>query len=711
MKAESFSPHIAVPAVEAKPFELTYGEFLELVRERRLAELEESHPGETKRNNNLAGNLVRGLRAFMKANDLREADAVGAEMRDETSWEAARDLMGPNATSNKSLAGKARSWALEVFRAAEVQHNDETFGQRLSRLRRAAGLSQTALAKSVSRAHVKVRRDGLNRWERGRGYPSADSRAVVESIEAVLRVPPGTLTEKMPKAPYHATTSELEIPASVKRRLSPHLPHDFDARSDDEQEQILSWIAENILSTPKEVFEDGTISSASTQDIWIFALARDPGTRCKLAPAHLLDELDKLGKYKTAPLPPDDMKRNKDAVWGKEAHAKNDYELRAFFGALDRMGLPSSAQSLSILLSPKAVNRFIEWRYQRRGAYTGTLKTFLQSAISFLQPENGFLTQIKGFGAPLEEIPGFIDKDTVDLAAADWEAACAKAKDKLRDRYTQIEAVLEKGRDPFEALYPVVEDPYPLFVYWRIVDEIRSRMPGPEYPVRTAEALRSLAIMRIALGSALRSKNLRELLICPKGGRPRSEKELRRLERGELRWKDGEWWIAIPRVAFKNASSAAVEDWNEFPLSDADGKLDADISAYLNSREVLLAGHPDPGTFFVKSMRSNAKLTAYDRNSFYEAFRAIITTYGIYNPYTGRGAIEGLKPHGPHPVRHVLGTHLIKNNTVSEAAAALFDTEEMIRAHYGRYAPADRHRDAMQKAWIGFPAQQTGGKA
>lgn len=711
MKQELLSPQDAAPVVETTPFEITYGDFLELARERRLAELEESHPGETTRNNNIAGNLVRAVRAFMKANDLADTDMIGPEMRNETSWEAARDRMGPKAVSHKSLAGKARVWALEAFRAAEVQYEDETFGERLARLRGASGLTQKELSASVSNADIKVPLDTIKQWEAGRHRPAVDSRAKVERMEAVLGVPPGSLTAKMPKKPFISASPMSDLPQSLKRRVSQHLPHDFASRSDDEQEEILTWVAENVLSTPKELYDDGSASSSSTQDIFTFALARTTGGRCKVAPPRLIAELDQLGEFKTAKLPKRGLKRKKDGVWSKSAHEKADYELRAFFGALDQMGLPPSAQSLSILLAPEAIERFIEWRYERRGAYTATLTIFLRTITGILQSETGFLTQMKGFGAALQEIPGFIDKETALLAQADWEVACAQAKAAISLRANQIEEVQEQGRDPFEAILPVLDAPEPLFVYWGIVDEIRARMPGPEYPLRVAEVMRSLAMMRVALGSGLRNKNLRELLICPKGGTPKTEKELRRQKRGEMRWKNGSWWIAIPDVSFKNAKSSAVEPWNEFPLEDPDGKLDADISAYLLAREDLLAGHPDPGTLFVKTMRSRATNAEYDQNGFYNAFRAIITTYGIYNPWTGRGAIKGLRPHGPHSVRHVLGTHLIKNLTVSDAAAALFDTEEMVRNHYGRYLAGDRHRDAMRKAWAGFDAEKTGGSA
>lgn len=711
MKQELLSPQDAAPVVETTPFEITYGDFLERVRERRLAELEESHPGEATRNNNIAGNLVRAVRAFMKANDLRPADTLGPEMRDETSWEAARDRMGPKAAPQKSLTSKARAWALEAFRAEESRYDDEDFAERLARLRASSGMSMRELVAAISSPSDKIPQTTVFSWETGQSRPSAGRRAMVNRMEVVLEVPPGTLTSKMPKEAYYAASPMLDMPRALKRRISQHLPDDFDSRDADEQEEILSWVAENILSTPKELYEDGSSSKSSTQDIFFFALARKAGGRCKVAPAHLIAELDELGHFKTAKLPKRGMKRNFKAVWGADTHEKADYDLRAFFGALDQMGLPPSAQSLSILLAPEAIERFVEWRYERRGAYTNTLTNLLYLAIGLLQPEEGFLTQMKGFGAPLQEIPGFIDKETVLLAETDWEAACAQAKAAIGIRVTQIEAVQEKGRDPFEALLPVIDAQEPLFVYWGIIDEIRARMPGPEYPVRVAEALRSLVMVRIGLGSGLRSKNLRQLLICPKEGTPRTEKQLRRLERGEMRWKDGGWWIAIPDVAFKNEKSSAVEEWNEFPIEDPDGKLDADISAYLAARSDLLAGHPDPGTLLVKGMRSNAKHVEFEAATLYNAYRSVITTYGIYNPWTGRGAIKGLRPHGPHSVRHVLGTHLIKNLTASDAAAALFDTEEMIRKHYGKYSAQDRHRDAMRKAWAGFCSEKTGGSA
>src|SRR3546814_10051679 len=55
-----------------------------------------------------------------------------------------------------------------------------------------------------------------------------------------------------------------------------------------------------------------------------------------------------------------------------------------------------------------------------------------------------------------------------------------------------------------------------------------------------------------------------------------------------------------------------------------------------------------------------------------------IQRYGIYNPFTGNGAIKGLMPHGPHNIRDVLATHILKQTgSYEQASYAIQDTPEM----------------------------------
>lgn len=108
-------------------------------------------------------------------------------------------------------------------------------------------------------------------------------------------------------------------------------------------------------------------------------------------------------------------------------------------------------------------------------------------------------------------------------------------------------------------------------------------------------------------------------------------------------------------------------------------------------RIVLLSGAEDPGTFFVKTVNQTSTDPAYDQTTFYEAWRLTIQRYGIYNPFTGRGAVKGLLPHGPHNVRDVLATHILKQTgSYEQASYAIQDSPEMVQNHDGRFRPQDK---------------------
>lgn len=128
------------------------------------------------------------------------------------------------------------------------------------------------------------------------------------------------------------------------------------------------------------------------------------------------------------------------------------------------------------------------------------------------------------------------------------------------------------------------------------------------------------------------------------------------------------------------------------------GGLYPQIQAYMDvHRAALLNGAPDPGTFFVKTVKVTTRNAAYNQTTFYEAWRLVIQRYGIKNPYTERGAIAGLLPHGPHNVRDVLATHILKQTgSYEQASYAIQDTPETVLKHYGRFLPQDKAALAAQ---------------
>jgi hypothetical protein len=271
----------------------------------------------------------------------------------------------------------------------------------------------------------------------------------------------------------------------------------------------------------------------------------------------------------------------------------------------------------------------------------------------------------------------------------------------------EIQRVVRVHRDPFEPILVVLEAPSPVGEYRKITEEILRRIPNERrYPCAAAEAVRSFLLLRLGLHLGLRQKNLRQLMVCPRGQMPRSERQLADMKRGELRWSDRDagWEVLIPAVAFKNATSSYFGNKPFRLVLPNLGGLYDHLEAYIDRhRAVLLASARDTGTFFIKTVKATSANAAYDQTTFYEAWRLTIQRYGIYNPYTGRGAIKGLLPHGPHNVRDVLATHILKQTgSYEQASYAIQDTPDMVAQHYGRFLPQDKAALAakiLNQAW------------
>jgi hypothetical protein len=407
-------------------------------------------------------------------------------------------------------------------------------------------------------------------------------------------------------------------------------------------------------------------------------------------------EIDSLLDFKTSDLSPVGLQRNKK--WKPETAATNEEHLMLFFGTCRDLGVPNSMLSFSLVFAPLLIDAYIKWRVDRRGGYTTAMLNQLELLQAFLSAEVGFMRQQPLFGQPLRRLPGLVREDDIPTTEADWDAACERARKHIHTRIKEVEAKTKdtKGRDPFLAIAPVLDSVAPAATYYRIVLEIRRRIPDDTYPVRRAEALRALVVFRIGLATGFRQRNLRELLVNIDPASPTPMQRLREIRAGELHWNGSRYVIRMPRAAFKNdVAKALMGSERDFVLADRDGLYD-EIEAYLAARRDLLGDVDDPGLLFVKSCAgTRAKDAAYDQTGFYEMFRAAVVTYGIYNPWRGEGAIEGLRPHGPHPAfRDVPATHLVKTHPgagVGMAAAFLLDSSETIRDHYARFIPADEH--------------------
>lgn len=592
------------------------------------------------------------------------------------------------------------------------------------------GDSYWHLHRAVVEDHETLDRSTIRHWLLGTKVPrSVASFQLLGRIERRYRLPEGYFKAKLPH-PARAASGHIldEIGPAERRRLAWHLPDDFNSRSAVEQEEILEWVRRVIItgstdyrrfqaaamkhryairfpgisygradmagSDDSDDFHAGESGGMSFPDPDLFSGVID-------APPTLAMEMADLIRFKTSTLTAFGLQRQ--GVWGEETASQKIEHLGLMFGALAAHpkgpvrghGVPYQHLSFGMLVFPSVWDWYVQWRERRRGFYTVWEVDMLRISLALTRRDTGWLRQHPNLMTRVRPVPGLISQIDIDRAKADWDDACDVYFKHATFRVKEIQRVARVHRDPFEPIMPVLESESPVGAYRKITEEILRLMPDERFYHRaTAEAVRSFLMLRLGLHLGLRQKNLRQLMICASGHLPRSERQLADMRRGEIRWseRDSGWEILIPSVAFKNANSSFFGSKPFRLILPNLGGLYEHIDAYVRRhRGILLGDAADPGTFFVKTVKTTSKDAAYDQTTFYEAWRLIIQRYGIYNPYTRRGAIPGLLPHGPHNVRDVLATHILKQTgSYEQASYAIQDTPDMVAKHYGRFLPQDK---------------------
>ncbi|RTM01792.1 hypothetical protein EJV44_01260 [Ancylobacter aquaticus] len=593
------------------------------------------------------------------------------------------------------------------------------------------GDSAQHLAKALSATAKHIDVQTIIVWRRGLKVPST-SRSLegLELIEKRYRLPPGYFRAKLPITDRCISVGAIDgVGRAERRRLAWHLPADFDRRPREERKEILEWVKRVVISGSTEyrrfqaaamrqryaVRFPGVLGEpVRPRDAHRFCRDEDGSlpdpdlaSAAVDAPRQLSAEMADLIRFKTSTLTAFGFQRN--GVWGEETASQKVEHLGLMFGALHAapsgavhgFGVPLESLNFGVLVFPIVWDWYIQWRERRRGFYTAWEVDMLRIAIAITRADTGWLRQNPQLADRIQPIPNLITDRDIAAARVDWASACEQMYKHGLARAKEVQRVARIHRDPFEPIMSVLEADSPVGEYRKITEEILRLMPDERrYPRAAAEAVRSFLILRLGLHLGLRQKNLRQLLVCPKGCTPKSERYLIEAKRGELRWseRDQGWEVFIPSVAFKNANSSFFGS-KPFRLVLPDfGNLYHHLEAYIGRhRRVLLKAAADPGTLFIKTVKTTSTDAAYHQNTFYEAWRLAIQRYGIYNPYTGRGAIKGLLPHGPHNVRDVLATHILKQTgSYEQASYAIQDTPDMVAKHYGRFLPQDKAALAAQ---------------
>ncbi|MDP3495826.1 MAG: hypothetical protein Q8R82_22180, partial [Hyphomonadaceae bacterium] len=583
--------------------------------------------------------------------------------------------------------------------------------------------SAPQLREALSAQGVTIEASTLRAWRHGRKAPShVDSFTVLRCLEQRWRLPAGYFKDKLPHPGRAAKGLQAGgVGDAERRRLAWHLPDDFDRRSLAEREEILEWVRRVVVSGSTEYRRYQAAALKHRFGVRFPMVRLDQSARehapytpgAVHAPPALAAEMADLISFKTATLTALGYRRR--GVWGEETAAQRMEHFGLLFGALSAdpagpvrgHGLPLETLTFGLLAFPRPWDWYLNWRETRRGFYTAWEADMLGIAAALTAPQTGWLTQSPQLAERLGPVDGLLSAGEIDGARRDWAGVCAELHAFAMARSKEIARASRVHHDPFEPILPVLEADSPVGEYRKIADEILKRRPvASRYPKAAAENARAFLMIRFGLHLGFRQKNLRQLLLSRRDQPPRTERKLIQAKCGELRWseRDQAWEVFVPSVAFKNAGSAFFSGRPfRLPLPDIAG-LYEEIDSYIGRHRALLLGPAqDPGTFFVKTVKSSSGSAAYDQTTFYEAWRWIIQRYGIYNPWTGRGAIAGLLPHGPHNVRDVLATHILKQTgSYEQASYAIQDTPDTVAAHYGRFLPQDKAALAAQvlnRAW------------
>jgi hypothetical protein len=698
---------------------ITYKELLDVGGQLRIEELR-GKPGARQQLYNTKTALRRLIKHVNKSND----DLAGPELTvdfDKTVEEISQGIS--NIKTRRKFCDEIRRWPAY----AETQLGDGDlpleFEAALDTAMGRAGITYTLLAELVDGCY-----DTITGWAAGRWLPSKASYPLIRRIEHALRLSPETLTSRIGQRrskrfaqsdyPEYASVRGELVPVrgnkSLLGSLRPHLPDNFNLIAMAERISMVEWILVNLVG-PTSAW--GFLSKELIQSRYAM----------KKLPPWVEEEWQQLASFKCSKISPPGMKRNQP--WVSDSEKFNRSAVERIFGALALpkdaedsrlrgLGLNTETFSLAMLVCPKFLHWWVEWKaFRRLGAssedvsnvFDGSkqappreMYTEYEASVAFnlsslFDRETGWMSQNPQLAGHLKPIEGFIDKAFIRRALRDWDSVCQNAYDDYDSLGKQIEDLAEQVRDPFEPILPILKSSNPIGALRLFAQNILEDMPGQGIsPLQSAVAMRNYLIVRLHAATALRSRNMRELTF-------------KEDNTGQLRREGKRWVLMIPRNSFKNRHSSFFgrkkkSDYRRV-LSDIDG-LYVKIEEYIAVHRPVLLREKKSDVFIVAfSARPLFTMYNYHRN-----YRLLTAKYLAHNPFLGRG-IPGVRPHGPHVVRDIVATHIIKETGSYELAAyALGDSSSTVKEHYARFMPedkihlADRVIDAWWEAAAGWAA-------
>jgi hypothetical protein len=357
--------------------------------------------------------------------------------------------------------------------------------------------------------------------------------------------------------------------------------------------------------------------------------------------------------------------------------------IEQFYGYCHKeRGFDSNALSLALLTDLELVHSYLEWRVNR---YKD------EDVPPVTRSESHFIALVKKLHRGYLRALGLgVDPDGVK----ELERKLKIAGIDVTDGYHAVEPLLETSeplRWVLDGIRLMLRD-----AAGRVGDLLAPQIPTAKSEAAEATALyRDVVLLWLMAAHPLRAKHYY--------GARLDMDEFRDGDfipgRGHVGRASGGYYLAYRKSEFKNARSQVFQSLQDhdlvtFPLDDPEHPvlvLDLDGTRY-SLNELFHVYLHQIHLHLVKRFGRTGPLLPL--------FPGADTKVGIQRIFYSRSAYvaavpnvpRGLLPFGPHSIRHVVATDIVKQTGSFETAAnVLLDSVDMVVRHYARFAPRDRY--------------------
>jgi len=569
---------------------------------------------------------------------------------------------------------KARAIALQRRTLAEMP---TTFAEALRWAMERNGVSIRQLAKQAG-----VSGTAVGSWRKGRFLPR--SRALVTKLEEALDLPEGALSGRLPRwglpklgvkekdTPYPEFTRTFLRVAALARYGCPWedlSPNDQEALlgEDDDRWKRLSNRQKRTRKAIQNPFRLSSkkwpLGARAEWERYESYASSAPGSAARVQAA-----------LAGAPLAPTSVRA--------ETLKREQVLIEQFYGYCHKERGLGNALGLALLTDLELVHSYLEWRVNR---YKD------EDLPPVTRSESDFIALVKKLHRGYLRALGLgVDPDGV----------------KNLERKLKIAGI--DVTDGYHAVEPLLETPEPL--RW-VLDGIRLMLRdaagrvgdllAPQIPTAKSEAGEALALYRdvvlfwLMVAHPLRAKHYY--------GARLDMDEFRDGDftpgRGHVGRAGGGYYLAYRKVEFKNARSQVFQSLQDhdlvtFPLDDPEHPF---VTLDVEGRSYSLNGlfHVYLHTILPRLAqalgRTGPLLPLFPGADTRPRLARIVHRRAAYVAAVP-GVPSKVLPFGPHSIRHLVATGIVKRMGSFEIAAnVLLDSVDMVVRHYARFAPRDRY--------------------